>query len=75
MPVGTYLSGGMDSSLVSILAARTYPSQLQCFTGAFREGPEFDERPYAREVAAAVRRAAANWSTPRRRSSSTCCRG
>ena len=53
VPLGTYLSGGMDSSLVSILAARSYPSQLQCFTGAFREGPEFDESPYAREVATA----------------------
>ncbi len=51
--LGTYLSGGMDSSLVSLLAARTYPHRLRCFTGAFREGPEFDESAYAREVAAA----------------------
>ena len=51
VPLGTYLSGGMDSSLVSVLAARDYPDQLRCFTGAFREGPEFDESPYAREVA------------------------
>lgn len=51
VPLGAYLSGGMDSSLVSVLAARDYPGQLRCFTGAFREGPEFDESPYAREVA------------------------
>jgi len=51
VPLGAYLSGGMDSSLVSVLAARGYPEQLRCFTGAFPEGPEFDESPYAREVA------------------------
>ncbi len=53
VPLGTYLSGGMDSSIVSILAARSYPEPLRCFTGAFCEGPEFDESPYAREVAKA----------------------
>lgn len=51
VPLGSYLSGGTDSSLVTILAARHYPDQMQCFTGAFPEGPEFDESPYAREVA------------------------
>jgi len=50
VPVGTYLSGGMDSSIVTLLAAREYPGQLKTFTGAFKEGPEFDESCYAREV-------------------------
>jgi asparagine synthase (glutamine-hydrolysing) len=50
VPVGTYLSGGMDSSIVTLLAAREYPGQLKTFTGAFKEGPEFDESYYAREV-------------------------
>jgi asparagine synthase (glutamine-hydrolysing) len=53
VPVGTYLSGGMDSSIVTLLAADKYPGCLKSFTGAFREGPEFNETEYAREVATA----------------------
>jgi asparagine synthase (glutamine-hydrolysing) len=53
VPVGAYLSGGLDSSLVTTLAARNSTAELKTFTGAFREGPQFDETPYAREVAAA----------------------
>jgi asparagine synthase (glutamine-hydrolysing) len=51
VPVGVYLSGGMDSSLVTILAAEKYPGRIKTFTGAFREGPQFDESKYAKEVA------------------------
>ena len=54
VPVGTYLSGGMDSSLVTILAAPHVGGRLQTFSGAFREGPEFNELEYAREVAGQV---------------------
>ena len=54
VPVGTYLSGGMDSSIVALLAARHSPNPLKTFTGAFREGPEFDESGYARTVADAA---------------------
>ena len=50
VPVGTTLSGGLDSSLVTLLAARQSPQPLVCFTGAFRESSAFDETPYAREV-------------------------
>lgn len=53
VPVGTYLSGGMDSSIVTLLAASRSSETLKTFTGAFHEGPEFDETPYARDVAAA----------------------
>ncbi|MGB8953489.1 MAG: asparagine synthase (glutamine-hydrolyzing) [Candidatus Aminicenantales bacterium] len=51
VPLGTTLSGGMDSSIVTILASQNTPRPLQTFTGAFREGADFDETPYAREVA------------------------
>lgn len=51
VPVGAYLSGGIDSSLVSILASRHVHQGLKVFTGAFPEGPEYDETPYA-EIAA-----------------------
>jgi len=53
VPVGTTLSGGLDSSIVTTLASRRYPGALQAFTGAFAEGPEFDERRYAALVAQA----------------------
>lgn len=51
VPLGAYLSGGMDSSIVAVLAASKYPGRLKTFTGAFREGREFNETVYAREVA------------------------
>ena len=51
VPVGAYLSGGMDSSIVTLLAAPHAGGALHTFTGAFREGPEFDESRYARMVA------------------------
>jgi len=53
VPVGAYLSGGMDSSLVTVLASRRVSRPIPVFTGAFREGPDFDETRFAREVAAA----------------------
>jgi len=54
VPVGAYLSGGLDSSLVTTLASRFVSGPIETFTGAFSEGPEFDESPYARLVADAV---------------------
>jgi asparagine synthase (glutamine-hydrolysing) len=53
VPVGAYLSGGLDSSIVATLAARTLEEPLLAFTGTFDEGPRYDESGYAREVAAA----------------------
>lgn len=55
VPVGTYLSGGLDSSVVTMLASRLYPNPLRTFTGAFKEGPDFDETRYSRVVAQAAR--------------------
>ncbi|HEY9507379.1 MAG TPA: asparagine synthase (glutamine-hydrolyzing) [Gemmatimonadales bacterium] len=54
VPVGAHLSGGMDSSLVTALAASRYPGRLKTFTGRFLEGPEFDESRYAKEAAGAT---------------------
>jgi asparagine synthase (glutamine-hydrolysing) len=51
VPVGAYLSGGMDSTIVTALAAGAYGGRLSTFTGRFVEGTEFDEARYAREVA------------------------
>jgi asparagine synthase (glutamine-hydrolysing) len=52
VPLGTYLSGGLDSSIVSSLAAKLLGRGLPAFTGYFPNGPEYDETPYARAVAA-----------------------
>jgi asparagine synthase (glutamine-hydrolysing) len=55
VPVGAHLSGGVDSSTVVALAAPHYTKgQFHTFTGAFREGPEFDETRYARKAASHV---------------------
>lgn len=50
-PVGAYLSGGIDSSLVSILGAQSQSSPMQCFHGAFKAYPGFDESAFARIAA------------------------
>lgn len=49
--VGTYLSGGTDSSLVTIMSAKHSEQSLKSFSGAFHEGPEFNELEYARIAA------------------------
>ncbi|MBK8251003.1 MAG: asparagine synthase (glutamine-hydrolyzing) [Gemmatimonadetes bacterium] len=52
VPVGAYISGGLDSGIVASLAARHRP--IVGFTGRFDEGPAFDESPHARAVASAA---------------------
>ena len=47
VPIGTYLSGGIDSSFVTILASQFLNKRIKSFSGAFREGPEFNELQYA----------------------------
>src|SRR5680860_168064 len=51
VPVGAYLSGGMDSSVVSLLASRYLSQPLKTFTGAFHAGAAYDESAYAEIVA------------------------
>jgi asparagine synthase (glutamine-hydrolysing) len=57
VPVGSYLSGGLDSSIITALAAaernRADASPLRTFSIGFDDA-EFDERRYQREVAAAT---------------------
>ena len=53
VPLGAYVSGGVDSGVVASLAARRHGSALTGFTGKFSLGPAYDESGYARDVAAA----------------------
>lgn len=50
VPLGTYLSGGLDSSIVTTLAAR-HTKDLMAFIGYFDIDEWHDERPLARQVA------------------------
>lgn len=50
VPLGTYLSGGIDSSLVTSMAAKYSRDKIKSFTGYFDEGPEFNELEYARKA-------------------------
>jgi asparagine synthase (glutamine-hydrolysing) len=51
VPIGAFLSGGVDSSGVAALMAEAVPQGLSCFTIGFDDA-KFDERRYAAEVAA-----------------------
>jgi asparagine synthase (glutamine-hydrolysing) len=51
VPVGTYLSGGLDSSIVTSLASRKYETGLISFHGKFPFHEEFNESLYAHELA------------------------
>ena len=51
VPVGAYLSGGLDSSITTSLAARAVGSEFQAFTGRFAHGERYDETRYARLLA------------------------
>jgi len=51
VPVGCYLSGGLDSCAVLGLAARHYAGSIRAFTLTF-DRAEYDEGEIAREMAA-----------------------
>lgn len=50
VPVGTFLSGGVDSSIISTLAKRHKPD-LNTFSIGYADEPFFDESDYANTVA------------------------
>jgi asparagine synthase (glutamine-hydrolysing) len=53
VPVGCYLSGGLDSCAVIGLAARHHPDPIRAFTLTF-DRPDYDEEKEAREMATRV---------------------
>ena len=50
VPIGSFLSGGIDSSLISCLMQETSNNKINTFTIGF-EDKRFDESVYAREIA------------------------
>lgn len=58
VPIGVFLSGGIDSSTVALLAARHHAGPIEAFTVGFND-PSFDETAWARlaaQVAGVVHR-------------------
>lgn len=51
VPVAAYLSGGLDSSVISALARDVVPDQLSTFSISFNDG-EFDESEFQQRMAA-----------------------
>jgi len=54
VPVGSYLSGGLDSSLVSILAAESNENFYGSFHGKFSDYEGYDESVYAEATAESI---------------------
>jgi asparagine synthase (glutamine-hydrolysing) len=50
VPMGVFLSGGMDSSVVTALAAESSPTPIRTFSIGFRDD-RYNELPYARVIA------------------------
>lgn len=53
VPLGSFLSGGIDSSLVSAHLAECTPKAIETFTIGFSDR-DSDESPFAREIAARI---------------------
>lgn len=51
VPVGVLLSGGIDSSAVAAAVSEVHNARLNSFSVAFKDSPDTDELPFARQVA------------------------
>jgi asparagine synthase (glutamine-hydrolysing) len=51
VPIGVFLSGGLDSSLIASITQSLSPTPIRTFTIGFKE-PEFDESEYAKAISA-----------------------
>lgn len=52
VPLGAFLSGGLDSTIIVGLMSRHMDRRVQTFSIGYRDLPSFDETAYAREAAA-----------------------
>ena len=51
VPLGTFLSGGIDSSIITALASQASNKTLETFSIGFKDEPLYDETKYAELVA------------------------
>ena len=51
VPIGSFLSGGLDSSIITGLMARNSNSPIKTFSIGYKDNELYDEIVYAREVA------------------------
>jgi asparagine synthase (glutamine-hydrolysing) len=51
VPLGAFLSGGVDSASIVAMMTQLIPGQVRTFTMGFDDTAGFDERPLARETA------------------------
>jgi asparagine synthase (glutamine-hydrolysing) len=51
VPLGVFLSGGLDSSAVAALMAHVSGARIRTFAAGFEGAAQHDERPFARAVA------------------------
>ncbi len=51
VPVGAHLSGGLDSSFVTCMAASLLDAPIHTFSGGFKDGERYDETRFARMAA------------------------
>lgn len=54
VPLGVYLSGGLDSTAIASLARKATGRRIPAFHGRFDEGNAFDESAFAREASTAL---------------------
>jgi asparagine synthase (glutamine-hydrolysing) len=53
VPVGAYLSGGLDSSIITAIAKQIQPERVHTFSVAF-DNPEFDETAFQQDMVRAL---------------------
>ena len=51
VPLGAFLSGGVDSSIIVALMSRNSTKQVKTFSIGYKDLPSYDETAYAREAA------------------------
>ncbi len=55
VPLGAYVSGGLDSGIVAALAAKKYEGRLFTFSGGFKESKDYDETHYAKIISRKIK--------------------